>query len=439
VASATKITAQTISRARAARDRGAKPGQRYHVVIRDAVVAGLSLEVGASGMTWRFSYKPRGITEDGKRRASRSISFGDVHTLHPDEARHLAAEAKDRVRQGGDPAEDRKVAVAREIEERRTGRTCGEMLDGFAEWAANRDGPRGGKVGAKYVHDLNREARAALVALGALDLPPAAVSPRQIGSKLGKGKRGSAAMLRMNALRLFFDFVIGEGAADANPCNGLTRDERPKAGSARQRVLDPDEVAAVWSAAADLLPLPRDLIRFMLCVPARGIEVTRMRWRDIRGDHWQQSGTETKNGEDHRYFLNAISLEVLEARAEAQGGRDPEALVFPGRTGKPAARNSIKASLTTRLGDDFPEWTLHDLRRTFASLLARNGCRLPESAIDGALNHKASATRGGVVGIYMAEPRKGEQDEALREWGALLADIIGRPAPDNVVKIGARA
>jgi integrase len=431
---AAKITFKTIDAARKARDRDARLGTPYRAILRDAAVRGLSLEVGATAMVWRFSYRPKGLTPEGKRQSARSIHLGDASAMHPDDARRAAAEAKDLVRDHRDPAEERRAEVARATAEERARRSCGDLLDGFARWAADRSGPRG-KVGAKYVHDLNREARVALEALDALSLAPADISPRQIGAALGKGKRGAAAMLRMNALRLFFDYCTASGAVDDNPCARLGRDERPKKGRERQRVLEPEEVRAIWDAAGSLKPIPRDLIRFMLCVPARGIEVTGMRWQDVRGGHWHQDATATKNGEAHRFALHLIAVEILDARAEAMGGREPGALIFSGRTGKPVARNSIKASIDGRLGADFPEWTLHDCRRTFASLLARSGCRLPESAIDGALNHKASATRGGIVGTYMAEPRRGEQDEALRLWGALLGEILGRSAGGNVVRM----
>jgi integrase len=353
-----------------------------------------------------------------------------------DDARRVAAEAKDVVRPGGDPAEDRKTQVAMKAEERRARLTCADLLPGFEAWALARDGARGGKVTARYVGTLDREARVALGILEALALTPAEIRPRQIGSTLGRGKRGGAAVLRMQGLRSFFDYCVAEGALEANPCAALTRDEKHKPGGARQRVLDHDEVRAIWSAVENLNPQARDLIRFMMAVPARGGEVVAMRWRDIRGDHWHQAATLTKNGEAHRFFLSPIALKILDARADVQGGREPGALIFPGRTGKPIARNSIKAALDVHLGDEFDAWCLHDCRRTFASLLARSGCRLPESAIDGALNHKSSLTRGGVVGTYLAEPRRDEQDAAIREWGALFGSILGRDGGGNVVKLG---
>ena len=56
------------------------------------------------------------------------------------------------------------------------------------------------------------------------------------------------------------------------------------------------------------------------------------------------------------------------------------------------------------------------------------------------LNHRQSATRGGVLGVYQRASRWPEQVRAMELWGRLLAAAIeGREADAEVVPLTARA
>ena len=55
--------------------------------------------------------------------------------------------------------------------------------------------------------------------------------------------------------------------------------------------------------------------------------------------------------------------------------------------------------LCTRTASGIDHFILHDLRRTFSTLMAEN-TNVSETIIDSLLNHKQSATRGGVIRHY---------------------------------------
>ena len=58
---------------------------------------------------------------------------------------------------------------------------------------------------------------------------------------------------------------------------------------------------------------------------------------------------------------------------------------------------------------------------------------------DAVLNHRQSATRGGVLGVYQRASRWPEQAKAMDLWGRLLAGAIsGSGTPANVVAMVAR-
>jgi integrase len=83
-------------------------------------------------------------------------------------------------------------------------------------------------------------------------------------------------------------------------------------------------------------------------------------------------------------------------------------------------------------------WTWHDFRRSFATALGETG--ISETVADAVLNHRQSATRGGVLGVYQRASRWPEQVKAMQLWGRLLAAAIeGRDAGAEVIPLPAAA
>jgi integrase len=89
--------------------------------------------------------------------------------------------------------------------------------------------------------------------------------------------------------------------------------------------------------------------------------------------------------------------------------------------------SKAKAAIDARLGE-IPSWTLHDLRRTARSLMARAGVR-PDIA-ERVLGHAIA----GVEGTYNRHAYRDEKADALRNLAALVETILA-PAVDNVVRI----
>jgi len=58
------------------------------------------------------------------------------------------------------------------------------------------------------------------------------------------------------------------------------------------------------------------------------------------------------------------------------------------------------------------------------SLLHHAAGHDPEAVADAILNHRQSATRGGVLGVYQLAQRWPEQVAAMKHWGDALLDAI---------------
>ncbi len=153
----------------------------------------------------------------------------------------------------------------------------------------------------------------------------------------------------------------------------------------------------------------------------------------------------TKNRDPHRLHLHALALGVLCERQKATGGNG---FVFPAPVSGSMVDtfSDIKAELVKKTGPKDGEegpppldgWTWHDFRRSFATALGE--ADIPEAVADAVLNHRQSATHGGVLGVYQRASRWPEQVRAMQLWGRLLtAAIEGRDADVNVVPMPARA
>jgi len=102
--------------------------------------------------------------------------------------------------------------------------------------------------------------------------------------------------------------------------------------------------------------------------------------------------------------------------------------LFPARgSGAPSKPfngfSKSKLALDKKLGDKFSPWTLHDLRRTFATNLAKLGT--PIHATERLLNH-TSGTMSGIVAVYQRHDFQKEMREAVDKWEKRLLEIVGQ-------------
>lgn len=157
---------------------------------------------------------------------------------------------------------------------------------------------------------------------------------------------------------------------------------------------------------------------------------------DLRLAEWRQPSHLTKNREAHRLFLHSLAISILRDR-HATAGHPKAGLVFvaPRSRAVVTAFNEMKLVLSRKSG--VTGWTWHDFRRSFATALGEAG--IPEAVADAVLNHRQSATRGGVLGVYQRASRWPEQVKAMELWGRLLADAIeGRETDAKVVPLPTR-
>lgn len=196
--------------------------------------------------------------------------------------------------------------------------------------------------------------------------------------------------------------------ASGNPARGIERNQEVK----RHRYLTPKELARLTAALTkhgDLQAV--NIIRLLLLTGARRSEVQSAKWADIdlAAGAWTKPGSTTKQKTIHRVPLSAPALQLLAAlHADAEKAKEMPMYVFPGRGAK-GHRLELKKDwrelciaaelVDTKTETDAkgrervtvtPNARLHDLRHTYASVLASAGLSLP--VIGALLGHSQPAT-----------------------------------------------
>lgn len=227
----------------------------------------------------------------------------------------------------------------------------------------------------------------------------------------------------------------------SNFTSPIARGMAPAEERARDRVLSDDELRLIWRIAKRNGTYGA-IVRMLLLTGARKNEVAAMRHSQIKDGVWELPGDMTKNHEPLSLPLPKTALDLI---AE-QSRRDGQDLVFS-LDGEHVFQNWGKAKTEFDLrclrrlkaaaraaGNDpaevkaFPNWRLHDLRRTARSLMSRAG--VPTEHAERVLNHKI----GGIAGVYDRHRYEAEKRRALEALAALIERIV-HPAPSNVVPL----
>jgi integrase len=233
-------------------------------------------------------------------------------------------------------------------------------------------------------------------------------------------KHGPAAGVkaRMVVSRMF-SWALEQDVLDHSPATALGR--LPKA-TKRQRAFNDAEIRRLWQATDNVDHWLRAFLRILLLTGQRRIEVAGLRWSEIDGDRWLLPDERTKNHRTHLIPLTPTVLELLGTMERA----GPHVFTSDGKTYRQnfdKAKRQIDAALEADGQDRMADWTLHDLRRSAASGMARIG--IPSANIERVLNH----TPGQLIQTYQVYDGLAEKQAALARWESHVLGVVeDRPA-----------
>jgi integrase len=209
---------------------------------------------------------------------------------------------------------------------------------------------------------------------------------------------------------------------------GMSRDDRHK--KKRARILNDDEIRIIWMVAKANGSFGA-IIQLALLTAQRRAKLAAMRWADVSIDGvWAIPAEEREKGNAGALVLPEAAVDII--RSQKHVADNPH--VFPGRGERAfnsfsSCKKAFDAKVADVLGEKpLPGWTLHDLRRSSRSLMARAGVQ--SDIAERVMGHAIE----GVEGVYDRHGYEQEKADALAKLAGLIALILEPPA-ENVVAL----
>ncbi len=380
-----------------------KPPATGRLSIADASTLGLTLRVTTRGeKSWQIRYRPKGQSQ-------RYEVKGPYPTVSLADARQRAAAIYAAARHGIDLPETeraaRKAEEVRELERVRQARTLSWLLGEYVEnycKASQRRWTLTKRMFEMHVTPtlgstmLNEVRRVKIVEL--LDM-------------LQSKKKLAAQVNRVRSqLVAAFNWAIERGYMEVNPVAAI---KKRRVEHSRTRVLNDDELCALWGAACELPDPSRTLVKMWILTGQRRDEVRCMGWSelDLKRGIWAIPGSRNKSKRDHEVPLSEQAVALLQSLPRLGD------YVFTVNGKKPyAGQKRLKDILDCR--SSVGDWTFHDLRRTASTGMAALG--VSQEVIDRVLNH----AQKGLSSVYNRHLYVSEKRQALAAWADYVSSLV---------------
>jgi integrase len=362
------------------------------------------------------------ITPDGTKTFSvmyriggrrRRYTLGSYPILKLADARDMAKDALELVRNGIDPVEEKKRREEAEVARRVEGFTFEMLAKRFlAEYVA--------KLRSEYevTRSFNQYLIPEFGKTKAQELKRAAI--RNYLDNMSRTKPVMANRC-LAYVRKMYNWALSKDLVEFNPCAGIPR---PGKEQQRDRVLSEDEIKKIWKALDKEKPIMAATFRLRLLTAQRGGEVHTMRWLDIDGEWWTIPAEFSKNGLSHRVPLSPPAMRVLEQvrriteEQDKRAERKQSEWVFPNPIRREDHIYECQKLAQRVRKESKVDYRAHDFRRTAASMMA--GMGVPRFVVGKILNH----VEPGVTKVYDRYSYDKEKQEALNAWGARVDRMV---------------
>ncbi|MGB0468350.1 MAG: tyrosine-type recombinase/integrase [Pontibacterium sp.] len=384
---------------------------------RHADGEGLYLVVPASGTaSWMLRF-----TSNKKRR---EMTLGKVRDLSLANARLEAATKMKQVREGFDPLLQRKRAEQESIK---------TVNDLFEDWYPT--------LVKRLKHpNIPKRIYTKDIAPHIGEVPLDQMTARDIRTTITAINDSGRPTIANDALgycKQLFNHGIKLDLLSSNPASAFTVRDAGGIEQSKDRVLENEELAEFFRIAREnSTSFSRDnylACALLVCLGVRKSELCEARWDEFNLDEglWHLPAERSKTNVG---FTIPLAPEVLKWLEELKIRGFGSEYVFPSRRASKSPHmgpDTLNRAITKLFGHeagkkkqppnlmgDMPHFTVHDLRRTCRTLLAKQGT--PGEVAERCLNHKLK----GVEGIYNQNDYLEERREALSKLATALLSSI---------------
>lgn len=212
--------------------------------------------------------------------------------------------------------------------------------------------------------------------------------------------------------KVFFNWTVRRGYLKSNP---LSPHKRPHRMTPRERVLDDEEMRCLLLYCRSNPDRFTWIVQLLVFTGQRKGEIANLEWQDVDGEQLVLPGRKTKNKREHMLPLSKHALELLN---QMEGG---ENYVFGTPLDDKPFNGFGKSTKRMLTETGLSHFTLHDLRRTFATIHAKIGT--PVHVTERLINH-ASGTISGVAAVYNRHSYQQEMQLAVAEYDKYVAKLM---------------
>lgn len=200
--------------------------------------------------------------------------------------------------------------------------------------------------------------------------------------------------------------------------------------SSRDRILDEDEIKALWRVCEEL-PYPwKEIYKLLILTGQRISEMAGLSWPevDLAGAKLKIPASRMKSKKPHECPLPPMAFAIIDGLPRFEEGN----FCFSNCFGKkPVTAYSFgKRLVDKKMPPNTAAWVAHDLRRTMRSGLS--DLHIPVVVAEQVIAHRLS----GLLAVYDHGNYEERKMEALTAWENKLRSII-EPQPGNIVQLRA--
>lgn len=372
--------------------------------------SGLGVRVMPSGgKSWIYRY-----TLNGKRP---KMTLGKYPAVSLKQARDLLLKAQELKEQGINPIEYQQQEKSREI-------YTVEKL--FTDWyrayiVKNRKRPLDVKkqIDADIIPLLGQKE---LMALQTIDIT------RALDVIVNRGAPILANRV-LSSLKQGFNYAVSRGNIQQNPAASIRAKDIGGTERPSERFLTLDEIKIIWqfldSNQCHMTLQTKSAIKIVMLTGVRTAEIRLAKWDhiDFSNSLWIIPPEHNKGKVTVKIHLSPLTKTVLQELNMA----NDSLFVLPGLIeNKPLDENALPRAIR-RIQDKvgIPEWTAHDLRRTFATQLGE-ALNIDPVVIEKCLGHKMPR----IMATYNKNEMLLQRKDALDQWSFKIQELI----PQNITQ-----
>ena len=216
--------------------------------------------------------------------------------------------------------------------------------------------------------------------------------------------------------RSFFTFALRRKYIERSPMEGM---EKPTKYRPRTRILSDHELVSVWRVAEYYGYPFGTIVQLLILTGQRRSEIGKLKWSYIADRRITLPAEIVKNNREHALPLGTMAANILD-RIPRLGEH-----VFMARGNRKCFNGWQSCTFALIKKCQTAHWTLHDLRRTFATRLAEQG--VAPHVIERLLNH-VDGTLSPIALVYNRASYMKEMAEAVALWEQHLSGLLAHPS-----------